>query len=81
MIGMAGTKPADVVNMIDVSFVQWANQDSDGRNYDVVVLCSSPAVLFTKMNEIYMKTIQHSLDLQFYAVQKIIFMNFFLHLS
>ena len=47
MIGMAGTKPADVVNMIDVSFVQGANQDSDGRNYDVVVLCSSLAVLFT----------------------------------
>ena len=44
---MAGTKPAEVVNMIDVSFVQGANQDSDGRNYDIVVLFSSCAVLFT----------------------------------
>ena len=47
MIGVAGTKSADVVNMIDVSFVQGANQDSDGRTYNVVILVSYSGVLFT----------------------------------
>ena len=42
---MASTKPAEVVNMIDVSFVQGANQDSDGRCYDIVVLFI-PVLLF-----------------------------------